>query len=162
MPWGTGTRALFLGTLALSLSPWQVTTGTGTLALFHPYSVILDWYHLKKRCQERLSQSIRGKDKRNVVLEKLLRYLWVRDVSGASTFLTFFKPEEIKSQKWLDDLLGYLARKSYAIPCYAIRAKLGLKNSSHAVEKANDILIAQRQKLNGMAWSLNGSGALAL
>ena len=154
--------ALFLGTLALSLSPWQVTTGTGTLALFHPYSVILDWYHLKKRCQERLSQSIRGKDKRNVVLEKLLRYLWVRDVSGASTFLTFFKPEEIKSQKWLDDLLGYLARKSYAIPCYAIRAKLGLKNSSHAVEKANDILIAQRQKLNGMAWSLNGSGALAL
>lgn len=128
---------------------------------FHPYSVILDWYHLKKRCQERLSQSIRGKDKRNVVLEKLLRYLWVGDVSGATTFLTHLKPEEIKSQKWLDDLLGYLARKSYAIPCYAVRAKLGLNNSSHAVEKANDILIAQRQKHNGMAWSPNGSSALA-
>lgn len=27
---------------------------------FHPYSIILDWYHLKKRCQECLSMSIRG------------------------------------------------------------------------------------------------------
>ena len=27
---------------------------------FHPYSIILNWYHLKKRCQECLSMSIRG------------------------------------------------------------------------------------------------------
>ena len=29
---------------------------------FHPYMVILDWFHLKKRCQEWLSMAIRGKD----------------------------------------------------------------------------------------------------
>ena len=128
---------------------------------FHPYTVILDWFHLKKRCQERLSQSLKGKDKRNVVLEKLLRYLWAGDVSSATAYLSSIDPGDIKSQKWLDDLLGYLDRKKYAITCYALRAKLGLRNSSNPVEKANDLLIAQRQKHNGMAWSSNGSGALA-
>ena len=128
---------------------------------FHPYTVILDWFHLKKRCQERLSQSIRGKDRRNVVLEKLLRYLWVGDVPSATSYLTSLESGDIKNQKWLDDLLGYLDRKKYAITCYALRAKLDLRNSSNPVEKANDLLIAQRQKHNGMAWSPNGSGALA-
>lgn len=128
---------------------------------FHPYTVILDWFHLKKRCQERLSQSLRGKDKRNAILEKLLRYLWVGDVTNATAYLSSIDPADIKSQKWLDDLLGYLDRKKYAITCYALRAKLGLRNSSNPVEKANDLLIAQRQKHNGMAWSPTGSGALA-
>ena len=82
------------------------------------------------------------------------------DLSSATTFLTSLKPEEIKNKKWLDDLLGYLDRKSYAIPCYAVRAKLRFKNSSHSVEKANDILVAQCQKHNGISWSPNGSGAL--
>ena len=127
---------------------------------FHPHAVILDWYHLKKRCQERLSQSLRGKDKRNAALEKLLRYLWVGDVP-ATAYLSSIDPADIKSQKWLDDLLGYLDRKQYAITCYALRARLGLRNSSNPVEKANDLLIAQRQKHNGMAWSPGGSGALA-
>lgn len=128
---------------------------------FHPHAVILDWYHLKKRCQERLSQSLRGKDKRNAALEKLLRYLWVGDVPSATAYLSSIDPADIKSQKWLDDLLGYLDRKQYAITCYALRARLGLRNSSNPVEKANDLLIAQRQKHNGMAWSPGGSGALA-
>ena len=37
---------------------------------FHPYTVILDWFHLKKRCQERLSMAVRGKDRGNAILEK--------------------------------------------------------------------------------------------
>ena len=47
---------------------------------FHPYTVILDWYHLKKKCQELLSMAVKGKDMRNKTLEKLLRILWVGDV----------------------------------------------------------------------------------
>lgn len=132
-----------------------------SLFQFHPHMVILDWFHLKKRCEERLSQSIRGKDRRNEVLEKLLRYLWVGDLSGSVSYLTSLGAEDIKNKKWLDDLLGYLDRKSYSITCYALRAKLGLRNSSNPVEKANDLLIAQRQKHNGMAWSAVGSSSLA-
>lgn len=128
---------------------------------FHPYTVILDWFHLKKRCQEWLSMAIRGKDRRNAILEKTLRYLWVGDAAGASGYLSSLDPADIRNRKWIDDLLGYFQKKGDAITCYALRAKLGLRNSSNPVEKANDLIVAQRQKHNGMAWSPHGSGALA-
>ena len=128
---------------------------------FHPYMVILDWFHLKKRCQEWLSMAIRGKDRRNAILEKVLRYLWAGDVAGASEYLSSLDPADIKNRKWLDNLLGYFQKKGDAITCYALRAKLGLRNSSNPVEKANDLVVAGRQKHNGMAWSPEGSGALA-
>lgn len=128
---------------------------------FHPYTIILDWFHLKKRCQEWLSMAVRGKDRRNAILEKVLRYLWAGDVTSASEYLSSLDSADIKNKKWLDNLLGYFQKKSDAITCYALRAKLGLRNSSNSVEKANDLIVAGRQKHNGMAWSPNGSGALA-
>ena len=128
---------------------------------FHPYRVILDWFHLKKRCQEWLSMAVRGKDRRNAILEKALHYLWVGDVAGASESLSSLDSADIKNRKWLDNLLGYFQKKGDAITCYALRAKLGLRNSSNPVEKANDLVVAGRQKHNGMAWSPEGSGALA-
>lgn len=128
---------------------------------FHSYTIILDWFHLKKRCQEWLSMAVRGKDKRNAILEKVLRYLWAGDVTSAEKYLSSLDPADIKNKKWLDNLLGYFQKKGDAITCYALRAKLGLRNSSNPVEKANDLIVAGRQKHNGMAWSPNGSGALA-
>ena len=128
---------------------------------FHPYTVILDWFHLKKRCQEWLSMAIRGKDRRNAILEKVLRYLWAGNVVGASEYLSSLDSADIKNRKWLNDLLGYFEKKGDAITCYALRAKLGLRNSSNPVEKANDLIVAGRQKHNRMAWSPSGSGALA-
>lgn len=128
---------------------------------FHGYSIILDWYHLKKKCMELLSMAIRGKDKRNTVLEKLLRFLWAGNVSGAKSYLAALPDSDIKNHKWLEELPAYLDRKGDAITCYILRDKLGLRNSSNPVEKANDLLVAQRQKHNGMAWSPQGSGALA-
>ena len=128
---------------------------------FHPYIVILDWFHLKKRCQEWLSMAIRGKDRRNAILEKTLRYLWVGDAAGASGYLSSLDSADIRNRKWIDELLGYFQKKGDAITCYALRAKLRLRNSSNPVEKANDLIVAQRQKHNGMAWSPHGSGALA-
>lgn len=128
---------------------------------FHSYSIILDWYHLKKKCMELLSMSIRGKDKRNTVLEKLLRFLWVGDVPNAKSYLASLPDSDIKNHKWLEELSAYLDRKGDCITCYILRDNLGLRNSSNPVEKANDLLVAQRQKHNGMAWSPQGSGALA-
>ena len=128
---------------------------------FHSYTIILDWFHLKKRCQEWLSMAVRGKDRRNAILEKVLRYLWAGDVTSAEKYLSSLDPADIKNKKWLDNLLGYFQKKGEAITCYALRAKLGLRNSSNPVEKANDLIVAGRQKHNGMAWSPNGSGALA-
>lgn len=128
---------------------------------FHPYIAILDWYHLKKKCQELLSMALRGKEKRNEVLEKLLRILWTGNVDGALDYLKALPSSAVKNPKWLEEQAAYLERKRENITCYAVRAKMELRNSSNPVEKANDILVAQRQKHNGMAWSPNGSGALA-
>ncbi len=37
----------------------------------------------------------------------------------------------------------------------------GLRNSSNIGEKANDLVVSDRQKHNGMSWSKAGSVALA-
>ena len=132
-----------------------------TLFAFHSYVIILDWFHLKKKCQEHLSMALKGKEVRNDVLAKLLCVLWHGQVDSAVKYLQSLSASLIKNSKWLDSLIQYLKRKQAAVSCYALRAVLGLRNSSNLVERANDLLVAQRQKHNGMSWSIQGSGALA-
>ncbi len=128
---------------------------------FHPYTVILDWYHLKKRCQEHLSMSVKGKEKRNDILQKLLRILWAGNVDEAIVYLQNLSESILRPNNRIDDLLRYIVKHREHIPSYALRSELGLRNSSNRVEKANDLIVAQRQKHNGMSWSHSGSGALA-
>ncbi len=128
---------------------------------FHPYTVILDWYHLKKHCQEYLSMSVKGKEKRNEILQKLLRILWAGNVNEAIAYLQSLNKSVLRPQNRMDELLRYIEKHREHIPPYALRSELGLKISSNRVEKANDLVVAQRQKHNGMSWSSSGSGALA-
>ncbi len=128
---------------------------------FHPYTIILDWYHLKKRCQEYLSMSVKGKEKRNGILHKLLRILWAGNVDEAISYLRSLSVDVLRPVNRIHDLCQYIDKHRKHIPPYALRAELGLRNSSNRVEKANDLVVAQRQKHNGMSWSTTGSGALA-
>ncbi len=128
---------------------------------FHGYTIILDWYHLKKKCSEYLSMGIRGTAKRNEVLQTLLRYLWVGNVDDSIAFIHSLPDTDIKNCTRMQDLVDYLERKGDFIVCYAIRKALHLRNASAIVEKSNDLLVAQRQKHNGMSWTPHGSGALA-
>lgn len=105
--------------------------------------------------------ALRGKKQRNEVLKKLLCILWVGNVEGAVVYLKSISSSAVKNENYIKELIEYLGRKEEAIPCYAVRDRLGLRNSSNSVEKENDILVAQRQKHNGMAWSKKGSSALA-
>ena len=66
----------------------------------------------------------------------------------------------IKSHEAIDRLIGYFERNRSYIVCYGLRKKLGLRISSNRGEKANDLVVADRQKHNGMSWSKTGSGAL--
>lgn len=132
-----------------------------SLFAFHSYVIVLDWFHLKKKCQELLSMALKGRDVRNDVLTKLLRILWAGQLDTAVDYLQSLSSSIIKNCKWLDSLIQYLKRKQDAVSCYAVRAALGLRNSSNLVERANDLLVAQRQKHNGMSWSKQGSSALA-
>lgn len=71
------------------------------------------------------------------------------------------KRVDIKSQEAVKSLTEYITNKQENIPCYAIRKGLGLPSSSNPVEKANDLIVAHRQKGKGMTWSKEGCHALA-
>lgn len=127
-----------------------------------PHTLILDWYHLRKKCKELISSSLKGtKEQKKDDTQSLLRMLWVGNVKEAVSYLNGLDASRVKSSHWLGELTGYLERKEPQIACYALRHGLGLRVSSNRVEKANDILVAQRQKHNGMSWSFEGSSSLA-
>ena len=139
----------------------SIFTNIAEIFSFHPFIIVLDWFHLKKRCQEYLSMSAKGKEKRNEILQKLLRILWAGNVDEAIACLRNLNEDILRQKNKIDDLCQYFEKHREHIPSYALRAELGLRNSSNRVEKANDLCVAQRQKHNGMSWSNSGSGALA-
>jgi len=134
----------------LRLFAWQ-----GTVQL------ILDWYHLVVKTKEKLSLGMKNRHVRNDAVRRVLRPLWYGQVDAAIEVLRQLDPENIKSAAAIEEMVGYLERNRSNIPCYKARKQLGLCNSSNRAEKANDIVVADRQKHNGMSWSQVGSSALA-
>ena len=123
--------------------------------------MILDWFHLRKRCEQDLSTALRGRFVRNAALSRLLPLLWLGRVDAAIAYLRNLGADSFKADRSPDVLIGYLERNREHIPCYALRKQLGLRNSSNCGEKANDLCVAARQKHQGMSWSTSGSVALA-
>jgi hypothetical protein len=123
--------------------------------------IILDWYHVVKKCKEMLSLALNHRHVRNEVLKPLLRLLWYGHLDAAIAHLRQVDPKHIKTPDAVNRLVAYLERNRQYIPCYAARRKLGLRNSSNRGEKANDLVVSARQKHNGMSWSQEGSSALA-
>jgi hypothetical protein len=129
-------------------------------AWFAPLQVILDWYHLMEKCKQQLSLAMKGRALRNTVLTQLRPLLWHGCVDQAIIALRDIPLDQVKDCGALDKLIGYFERNQSSIPCYAVRKKLGLCNSSQAGEKANDLVVSTRQKHNGMSWRSRGSTAL--
>lgn len=130
---------------------------------FRQHTIILDWLHLEKKCNEYLCMAIGGKkEEKDKIKQEFAAILWTGRMEKITKYLDNIKKANIKNVKKLDELRGYLDRKSPYLACYALRHHLGLRTSSNRVEKANDIVVATRQKHNGMAWSKAGSGALAI
>ena len=105
--------------------------------------------------------ALKGRVIRNSLLEQLLPCLWHGCVDRAIALLQTVEPAAIKNQDALDTLIAYLQRNRPYLPCYSVRKRLGLRNSSNRGEKANDLIVSDRQKHNGMSWSKSGSAALA-
>lgn len=123
--------------------------------------IILDWFHLVKKCKELLSMAMKGRLLRNEVLREVMPLLWHGLTDRAIALVAQIEPERIKNNENHAKLLAYLERNKEMIPCYALRRQLGLKNSSAICEKMNDLLVSSRQKHNGMSWSKKGSLSLA-
>ena len=125
-------------------------------------SIILDWFHLKKHCYETMSMAIRGnKEYKHSIQAEFNRLIWIGNIDKAIHYLEQIDKARIKNQYKMTETIDYLKRKKPFVRCYALRAELGLPNSSNPVEKDNDLNVAARQKHNGMAWSYEGSGALS-
>lgn len=122
--------------------------------------LLLDWFHIVKKFKEDLSLACKGRDIRNNHLKQILPMLWFGLIDNAKNYITIIPTTDIKSKDPINRLIEYLERNRERIPCYAIRSRLNLPNSSNPVERSNNIVTAMRQKRNGMSWSNNGSYAL--
>ena len=97
---------------------------------------------------------------KRALLKALLRPLWEGQVAAAVAALEAARPETPRP-KPLDELVEYLRGHAAAIPNYRERWVQRRYIGSGPVEKANDRLVARRQKRRGMHWRLETSEALA-
>ena len=131
-----------------------------TLAQIPTRTMILDWYHLAQKCLEASSRICRGKVARAQFLRRLYRRLWCGNVAAALAFLETYRPQA-KNEAVLETLIAYLHAREAWIPNYRQRRINQHYIGSGHVEKANDLIVARRQKGRGMQWSLATSDALA-
>ena len=139
----------------------NLNTAIASMFGFLRIKVILDWYHLRKKMEETLSRICNNTVYRNETLQKTMPLLWRGDVDGAIAMLKSINSSMVKNNDQLNYLMGYLERVRETIPNYMLRDALGLRNSSNRGEKANDLIVSNRQKHNGMSWSDAGSTRLA-
>lgn len=131
-----------------NLASWPMTT------------LILDWYHCRKKCYDLTSLICRGRKAKAELLRLLLKYLWRGQVQEAIDILEEYRPQAKNAEK-LDELINYLDNRRAYIPNYRERrAQRHYIGSAHA-EKGNDLIVARRQKHQGMHWSEQTSDALA-
>ena len=139
---------------------WIRTFFTETLAHLARTTMLLDWHHLKQKCHDLSSRICRGKVARAQFLRRLYRQLWRGDVPAAIAGLEAERCAA-KNVAKLDELIGYLQAREAWIPNYRRRRIARQYVSSAHVEKANDLIVARRQKNRGMQWSERTSDALA-
>jgi hypothetical protein len=81
-------------------------------------------------------------------------------VAAAIVVLEAYRPQA-RNMAPLEILIGYLQARKDWIPNYRQRRIEGQYVGSGHVEKANDLIVARRQKGAGMQWSQETSNALA-
>jgi hypothetical protein len=122
--------------------------------------LLLDWYHLRVRCAEEASRACRGRAAKVRFLRRLRRRLWRGDVPGAVRVISEEVPQARPGSS-LATFGEYLQARQEYVPDYRARWRACRYIGSGQVEKANDLLVARRQKGHGMHWSGEMSDALA-
>lgn len=139
---------------------WIIRFFQERLASWPLATLILDWYHCRKKCYDLTSMICHGRKAKAELLRLLLRHLWRGQVQDAIDILDEYRPQAKNVEK-LDELIGYLQYRRPYIPDYRERrAQRQYIGSAHA-EKGNDLIVARRQKHRGMHWSEQASDALA-
>jgi hypothetical protein len=150
------TKILLLGDGAR----WIIRFFQERLATWPMAALILDWYHCRKKCYDLTSLICRGRKAKNELLGLLLKHLWRGLVLEALDILEEYRPQSKNIEK-LDELIQYLQKRQAFIPNYRERRSQRQYIGSAHVEKGNDLIVARRQKHQGMHWSEQTSDALA-
>ena len=130
------------------------------LPTFINKELVLDWYHLTKKCYEMTSMICYGRKAKAALMGPLISHLWRGQVDDAIARLETYRPDCRNEQK-LDKLINYLsARKPYLVNYQDRRARRIYIGSGHA-EKACDLIVSRRQKHKGMHWSRETADGLA-
>ena len=120
----------------------------------------LDWFHLCKKCRELCCMICKGVKAKKLLLAPLAKFLWNGQVDDALNLLEEYR-KEAKNLEKLDELIGYLSARRPYLKNYRERRRDRTYIGSGHIEKANDLIVAQRQKGSGMHWSEEMSDALA-
>jgi hypothetical protein len=127
--------------------------------------IILDWYYSGG---EPLTEKIRlyssrlglSKSIKESHITEMLRYLWNGQPINALIYSDVMI--ETKNVVILEELQQYILKHQDEICNYGYRKVIGKVIGSGKGEKANDQLVAHRQKKKGQSWSQKGSGALTV
>jgi hypothetical protein len=122
--------------------------------------IILDWYHLQLKVKNLMSMIAPNKELKTLYIKDLNALLWRGKASEAIEYLSNI-PQVKNQEKW-EELIGYIDKHKAEIIDYDKRQKAGKTIGSGRCEKANDTIVAHRQKKKGMAWSRPGSKTLAI
>jgi hypothetical protein len=139
---------------------WIRTFFTEVLTTQPGASMILDWWHLRKKCGDLSSMICTGRSAKRAFLGPLVRRLWRGEVDAALAHVRAYRPKA-KNREKLDELLAYLHERQACLPDYRQRRRLRRYIGSGQSEKDNDVLVARRQKGKGMRWSAQMSDSLA-
>lgn len=139
---------------------WIGNFSTGLLAKIPHKPMILDGYPLHPKGYQLGRMICRGRKAKTQFLATLYRRLGPGELMGAMAFLEAYRPQA-KNEGKLDELILYLPPRQAFIPNYQQpRRERRYIGSAHA-EKANDLMVARRQKNKGRHWSQDTSDALA-
>ena len=139
---------------------WIAGFFTERLASWNASEMILDWYHLAKKCSELTSMICRGLVAKKKLSGTLLYYIWQGKGEFALSILQDYRPQA-KNVEALDTLIAYLTTRLSFLPDYKERRKNRQFIGSGFAEKANDLIVSRRQKHQGMHWSQDVSDGLA-
>ena len=147
-------RLLVLGDGAAWIRAWFESLGISLKTM------ILCWWHLRKRCYEQMSSAGGPKDLRRGFEKELLGQLWEGKVNAAIELLKGAL-EWVRNPAAVEELIAYLEKRRAYIPDYQQRQRAGLWIASTRVEKYNDWAVSAHCKNRGMSWSPQGVLALA-
>ena len=122
--------------------------------------IILDWYHLQLKLKNLMSMIACNKVDKELYISDLKELLWFGNAAEAIIYLD--NMDKVKNKEKHQELRGYLEKHQKEIINYDLRQSAKKTIGSGRCEKANDLIVAHRQKKKGMAWSRVGSSALAI